>query len=66
MQAHRFSHPSALPPPAFPPVAPFLQAMCSRLQEEHEEARLQAEADFCQLRQFLKAANDQLMEEARR
>ncbi|KXZ50585.1 hypothetical protein GPECTOR_16g760 [Gonium pectorale] len=41
-------------------------ALCARLSEEYEEARVQAEADHAELCAFLRAANEQLTEEARR
>ncbi len=37
-----------------------------RLAEEYEEARVAAEADHAELCAFLRAANEQLTEEARR
>ncbi|GFR44718.1 hypothetical protein Agub_g6041 [Astrephomene gubernaculifera] len=42
------------------------QALCVRLGEEYEEARVQAEADHSELCTFLRTANEQLTEEARR
>ncbi|GIM02642.1 hypothetical protein Vretimale_7429, partial [Volvox reticuliferus] len=42
------------------------QATCVRLQEEYEEGKAQAEVDHAELCAFLKAANEQLTDEARR
>ncbi|KAG2495930.1 hypothetical protein HYH03_005861 [Edaphochlamys debaryana] len=42
------------------------QALCVRLGEEYEEARATAEADHGELCAFLRQANDQLTDEARR
>lgn len=42
------------------------QDLCVRLAEEYEEARVAAEADHAELCAFLRAANEQLTDEARR